>query len=183
MEPTPWSNPSDTLRDCGSRNASGGANVSDSDQSYIDKINQLTNQPAQPPSPPSEIPSGLAEGAAAMTSGSQAMLAQAQSGQLTLDPQTGQALIDTLNKQIETLNGLTGHIFQIGQETKLGMTAGGQAMSKFNHEVAISGSKAFAPAHQQFVDTLKTAVQAIQIAMDNYTDTDTDNAQNLKAKD
>jgi hypothetical protein len=63
------------------------------------------------------------------------------------------------------------------------MTAGGQTMSKFNQEVAVSGAKAFVPAHNQFIQTLQTAVQAIQIAMDNYTDTDTANAQILKPKD
>jgi hypothetical protein len=111
------------------------------------------------------------------------MLAQAQSGGFSLDPHTGQALINTLNTQIETLNGLTAHTTVIGRQTKLGMTVGGQAMSKFNQEVAVSGASAFLPAHQQFIDTLKTMVQAIQIAMDNYTHTDTGNAQQLKAKD
>ena len=89
----------------------------------------------------------------------------------------------TLNTQIETLEGLGMDIARISQETKLGMTAGGQAMSKFNREVATLGAKAFVPAHQQFVQTLTTTVQAIQIAMDNYAKTDSDNAGELKAKD
>ncbi|HEX4225165.1 MAG TPA: hypothetical protein VHZ97_22570 [Pseudonocardiaceae bacterium] len=44
--------------------------MSEPDQSYIDKINQLTNQPsappAKPPAIPSEIPTDLAGGAKAM---------------------------------------------------------------------------------------------------------------------
>jgi hypothetical protein len=148
--------------------------MSESSQDAIDKINQLANQPAN---------TSLAEGATAMVNGSQAMLAQAQAGALKFDPETGQALINNLNKQIDTLQRLGGHVEQISQETKLGMTPGGQVMSKFNHEVAVSGAKAFAPAHQQFVQTLMTAVQAIQIAMDNYANTDGHAAGDLKAKD
>ena len=152
--------------------------MSESSQDAIDKINQLADQtPAQQPN------TDLADGAAAMTSGSQAMLAQAQSGALKFDPQSGQALIKVLNKQIDTLQGLGEQVGQISQEVKLGMTAGGQAMSKFNHEVAVAGPKAFVPAHEQFIQTLRTAVQAIQIAMDNYTTIDERNAGNLKAKD
>ena len=152
--------------------------MSESSQDAIDKINQLADQPQN-----QQANTGLAEGAAAMTSGSQAMLAQAQSGELKFDPESGQALINVLNKQLDTLGGLGEQIGQISQEIKLGMTPGGQAMSKFNHEVAVSGPKAFVPAHAQFVKSLVTAVQAIQIAMDNYAKTDETNAGTLKAKD
>lgn len=187
MEPTPGPDASDTLRDCGSRNVSGGAEVSEPDQNYIDKINQLTNQPsappAKPPAMPSEIPTDPTEAAKAMANGSQAMLAQAQSGELAIDPQAGRDLINTLNTQIDTLTSLDPHVNRISQETKLGMTPGGLAMAKFNQEVAATGNKAFAPAHRQFIATLQTMVQAVQAAMDNYASTETDNAQNLKAKD
>lgn len=149
--------------------------MSDNDESYIDKINQLTEQPSAPTDP---VPA-----ADAMTSGSQAMLTQAQNGELRFNPATGQALINTLNTQIDRLTSLQPHLAVISRQTKLGMTAGGQAMSAFNQEVAVSGAKAFMPAHNQFVQTLQTMVQAIQIAMDNYANTDTDNAQNLKPKD
>jgi hypothetical protein len=157
--------------------------MSDSDQSYIDKINQLS-QPSPPAQPAAAPPANnLADGATAMANGSQAMLAQAQSGNLKFDPHTGQSLINSLNQQIDALGKLTPHLDQITKETKLGMTAGGQAMAKFNHEVASSGAQAFMPAHRQFEQTLSTMVQAIQIAMDNYANTDTENAQQLKAKD
>lgn len=66
-----------------------------------------------------------------MANGSQAMLAQAHNSALVID-----------------------------RETKLGMTPGGQVMSKFNQEVATSGSKAFAPAHEvqgRFVSRSRTA--------------------------
>jgi hypothetical protein len=152
--------------------------MSESSQDAIDKINQLASQPANP-----QADGGLAEGAAAMVNGSQAMLAQATSGALKFDPHTGQALINNLNQQIETLQGLGESIRWISRETKLGMTPGGQVMSRFNQEVATSGPKAFVPAHDEFVRTLFTAVQAIQIAMDNYANTDEGNAGDLKAKD
>ncbi|HEV3356599.1 MAG TPA: hypothetical protein VG247_07370 [Pseudonocardiaceae bacterium] len=153
--------------------------MSESSQDAIDKINQLAGQPTAPTAPTT----GLTDGAAAMANGSQAMLAQAQSGGFTLDPHTGQALINTINQQIETLNDAGTHIATIARETKLGMTAGGQAIAKFNQEVAATGSRAFAPAHQQFVQTLTTMVQAIQIAMDNYVKTEDDNVNKLKPKD
>ncbi len=156
--------------------------MSESSQDAIDKINQLASQSSTAP-PPGSVPTGLSEGAAAMASGSQTMLAQARSGGFTLDPDTGQALINTLNKQIETLHGLGEDVVRISRETRLGMTPGGQAMAKFNHEVAVSGAKAFVPAHDQFVQTLITVVQAVQIAMDNYARTEHDNASKLKAKD
>jgi hypothetical protein len=111
------------------------------------------------------------------------MLAQAQNGALSIDPQAGQSLIKSLNTQIETLQGLGKQVEWIGQEIKLGMTPGGQVMSKFNQEVAATGSKAFAPAHQQLVQTLITTVQAVQVAMDNYSAAENDNADKLKAKD
>lgn len=56
-------------------------------------------------------------------------------------------------------------------------------MAKFNQEVAATGARAFAPAHQQFVQTLTTMVQAIQIAIDNYAKTEADNMNKLKPKD
>jgi hypothetical protein len=152
--------------------------MSESRQDAIDKINQLASQSANP-----QADGGLAEGAAAMVNGSQAMLAQATSGALKFDPESGEALIAVLNNQIETLHELGENLGQISQQVKLGMTPGGQAMSKFNQEVAASGPKAFVPAHHQFVQTLVTAVQAIQIAMDNYAKTDEGNAGDLKAKD
>lgn len=155
--------------------------MSESSQDAIGKINQLAGQPTAPPNPAPAT--GLTDGATAMANGSQAMLAQAKSGALKFNPEAGQSLINTLNTHIETLNHLDQNMGQLTQETKLGMTPGGQAMSKFNLEVAQTGSKAFLPAHQQFVRTLATMVQAIQIAMDNYANTDADNAHRLKAKD
>lgn len=151
--------------------------MSESSQDAIDKINQLASQPANSQA------AGLSEGAAAMVNGSQAMLAQARSGALKFSPEAGGALINALSAQIETLHELGENIRRISRDVKLGMTPGGQVMSKFNQDVAVSGPKAFVPAHQQFVQTLETAVQAIQIAMDNYAKTDEDNATNFKAKD
>lgn len=156
--------------------------MSESSQNAIDKINQLANQPT-PATPPVGQSAGLAAGAAAMANGSQAMLAQAKNGALSIDPEAGQALINSLNTQIETLEKLGDHVQRIGQEVKLGMTPGGQVMSKFNQEVAATGGKAFAPAHQQLIQTLITTVQAVQAAMDNYAATESDNADKLKAKD
>lgn len=159
--------------------------MSESSQDAIDKINQLASQSAGQPAevgPPSS-PDTLAAGAASMASGSQAMLAQARSGNLTIDRQAGQSLIDALNAQIVTLNDAGKHIAAIARETKLGMTAGGQAMAKFNQEVATTGSRAFGPAHLQFVQTLTAMVQAIQTAMDNYGQTEDSNATKLKPKD
>jgi hypothetical protein len=162
--------------------------MSESTQDAIDKINQLAGQPSAPApaSTPAEqigLAAGMAAGAAAMTGGSQVMLAQAQSGALKFDPETGQSLINTLNKHIEDLNHLGQNMGQITQSTKLGMTVGGQAMSKFNLDVAQSGDKAFVPVHGQFVQTLATMVQAIQTAVDNYANTESHNAHQLKAKD
>jgi hypothetical protein len=156
--------------------------MSESSQNAIDKINQLANQ-ATPTAPPVGQSAGLAAGAAAMASGSQAMLAQAQNGALSIDPQAGQSLIKSLQTQIDTLQALGGQVDRIGREVKLGMTPGGQVMSKFNQEVAATGSKAFAPAHKQLVKTLMTTVQAVQVAMDNYAAAENDNADKLKAKD
>ncbi|HJP78544.1 MAG TPA: hypothetical protein VJ914_29985 [Pseudonocardiaceae bacterium] len=153
--------------------------MSESSQDAIDKINQLASQPASP----APFQKGLAQGTDAMANGSQAMLTQAHNGALAIDPQAGQSLINAVNAQIETLHGLSRDIARITRETKLGMTVGGQTMSKFNQQVATSGDKAFEPAHQQLIETLATVAQAVQVAMDNYANTDNDNASQLKAKD
>jgi hypothetical protein len=162
--------------------------MSESTQDAIDKINQLAGQPSAPPpaSTPAEqigLAAGMAAGAAAMTGGSQVMLAQAQSGALKFDPETGQSLINTLNGHVTTLNGIEDDISTLMAGTKLGMTVGGQTMAKFNEQVVSSGNSAFQPAHRQFKQTLDTMVQAIQVAMDNYAKTEDDNAHKLKPKD
>jgi hypothetical protein len=167
--------------------------MADTEQNTINAINALSNEPPSAGSQAAGAGSSgnlmqnmvdvLTGGTNSMANGGQAMLAQANSGNLKFDPETGQSLITMLNTQLGTLQDVGGHVTQIQFETKLGMTAGGQAMAKFNQQVSSTGSKAFSPAHQQFQQTLNTMVQAIQVAMENYAKADDDNANKLKPKD
>jgi hypothetical protein len=177
------------------RQATAGVLVADSEQ-IIDQINQTAaSGSSAPPAGGSAAAAagaamgaagtfmqGLTAGATSMANGAQQMLASAQSGQLKFDPETGQSLINTLNTHIGDLNASTFHLTNISNETKLGTTVGGKAMTQFNQQVAVNGSQAFVPAHEQFVQSLQTAVQAIQKAMDNYTSTEGDNAHKLTAQ-
>jgi hypothetical protein len=126
---------------------------------------------------------GLNAGATSMANGAQQMLASAQSGQLKFDPETGQALVQALNQHIDELNTASNHVSVISAKSPLGTTAGGTAMATFNAQVASTGPQAFAPAHQKFVDSLGSAVQAIKLAMENYAKTEGDNAGTFTAKD
>ena len=99
----------------------------------------------------------------------QQILAAANSGQLTFDPATGEALLNSLNHVIDELDDADVAVFKIAMPTKLGLTDGAQAIARFNEAVAFSGDRAFAPAHQRFRQSLATVAQAVKIAMDNYT--------------
>jgi hypothetical protein len=99
----------------------------------------------------------------------QQILAAANSGQLTFDPATGEALLNTLNHVLDELDDAGRDLSTIVRPTKLGRTDGAQVISQFNEAVAVSGARAFAPAHKQFRQSVATVAQAVRIAMDNYT--------------
>jgi hypothetical protein len=96
------------------------------------------------------------------------LLAAANGGHLVFDPQTGQSLLKTLNDVIDELAALMNFTLRFKSFDKLGLTAGGLAIGKLNGQVVGSGPKAFVPAHQQFLQAIITAADAVKIAMDNY---------------
>ena len=126
------------------------------DEPIIDDINRTSNQPP------------LTSRIAAMSDGAQEMLTSATGGELTFDPQTGQSLLKTLNDAIVELDNQKDQLFRSRDFDKLGLTAGGRAIAKFNDDVTTTGPHAFSPAHEQFVRNLRTAVDAVKLAMDNY---------------
>lgn len=165
--------------------------MADDSAGLIADINKTADTP--PPAPPAGADAekgsiggwlgGVVGGATAIANSAQGMLASAQSGQLKFDPATAQSLIKTLQNHIDDLLDVD---LELGRVTrtgfKLGMTPGGQAVAPFSEQVVNTGDQAFAKAHIQFKQSLQTCVQAIQIAMDNYTKTEGDNAQRFKAK-
>jgi hypothetical protein len=156
------------------------------DSSIINQINQTAKQGStggQPAGSADAFNAGLTANAASIANGASSMLAEAHSGALVYDAHTGQSLLNRINNAIQDLGSHDLDLGRIAKPSKLGMTAGGLAMAKFNHEVTTSGPKAFIPAHIQFVQSLRTARDAIKIAMDNYDRTERDNTQSFKAKD
>lgn len=110
----------------------------------------------------------MSSGAGTSSDGARQLLAMANGGGLVFDPQTGQALLNTLNAAIDELTGLIDVTYRFHSLDKLGLTAGGLAIGKLNGAAAVAGPKSFVPAHQQFLHTIATAADAVKIAMDNY---------------
>jgi hypothetical protein len=125
----------------------------------IDDINRIAGQ-------------AMSSGVGTSSDGARQLLAMANGGNLVFDPQTGQALLNTLNAVIDELGGLVFRTFQFHTADKLGLTVGGVAIGKLNGRVAETGPKAFVPAHQQFLQNLATAAEAVRVAMDNYVRTE-----------
>jgi hypothetical protein len=104
--------------------------------------------------------------------GARQLLAAANGGQLVFDPQTGQSLLKTLNDIIDELVVLMNFTLRFKSFDKLGLTAGGLAIGKLNGQVVGPGPNAFVPAHQQFLQAITTAAEAVKIAMENYARTE-----------
>jgi len=133
----------------------------------IDDINRIAGQ-------------AMSSGAGMSSDGARQLLAMANGGRLVFDPETGQALLNTLNAVIDELTGLKDVTYRFHSLDKLGLTAGGLAVGKLNGEVAATGPKSFVPAHQQFLHTIATAADAVKIAMDNYVRTEQRIGQSFK---
>jgi hypothetical protein len=89
-------------------------------------------------------------------------------GQLVFDPQIGQSVLKTLTDAHRELSAQVEQHFRSLSIAKLGLTAGGRAIGPFNGEVTTTGPNAFLSAHQGFLANLLTAVNAIEVVMDNY---------------
>jgi hypothetical protein len=147
----------------------------------------------QASAPPAAAPSGggapgdaaavaksVQQGAqAASTSGATA-LGWAKAGQLSIDPDEGQALVNTLNTEINNLRGLEQLTTQMSQETKLGETPNAAKFAQFNMDVAKTGPHALLPNHQLMIEGLVQMSQAVQVAMENYRNTEQSNASKMK---
>lgn len=128
----------------------------------IDNINRISGQPPSSPD------------------GAQRVLASANSGHLVFDPATGESLLNTLNHIIDELDRSHRLLFVTGRPAKLGTTVGAQIISRFNQEVAATGAKAFAPAHDQFRQSIATTAEAVRIAMANYASSEQHNTQSFQ---
>jgi hypothetical protein len=133
----------------------------------IDDINKIADQ-------------AMSNDAGTSSDGARQLLALANGGGLVFDPQTGQALLNTINAAILELGDLAFRTFQFHTADKLGLTAGGLAIGKLNSRVAGTGPNAFGPSHQQFLQNLATAADAVKIAMDNYVRTEQRIGQSFK---
>jgi hypothetical protein len=113
----------------------------------------------------------------------QAALTLANDGRVAIDPAEGQALLNTLKRELTNLQGLQAHSRQIALETKLGQTPNASKFAQFNMEVAQTGQHALLPNHFVLMQSLERMAQAVQTAMDNYNNTELENADMMKGLD
>jgi hypothetical protein len=146
--------------------------MGDTQSSSQDALNNLIAAENQPATASPGQGSESAQVANAI--GAQALSA-ANAGQLRVNLDEGQNLLNAFNNEINNLRGLDVYVRQIGSTTKLGQTPHAAAFVQFNEDVAVTGPHAFAPNHDLTIHALVQLAQATQIAMDNYRRTEQDN--------
>jgi uncharacterized protein YukE len=160
------------------------------DPNLIGQIQATEAQPSAPPAapPPSggtpvsaaSVSRDVGQGAPAASTAGASALGWAKAGQLSINPDEGQALVNTLNTEISNLRGLGEDIRQMGMETKLGETPNAAKFAQFNMDVAKTGPHALLPNHELLIEGLEQMSQAVRIAMENYRNAEQANADRIK---
>lgn len=102
----------------------------------------------------------------------------AASGGFAVNESGGQALISAIDQLLEWIGDSGANLFTLRQRPKLGGSAGGKAVSPFTQKVA-TDQEGFLTVLQQLQESLATAKQGIQTAMNNYRETDASGASKM----
>ncbi|WP_244989719.1 hypothetical protein [Saccharothrix coeruleofusca] len=115
----------------------------------------------------------------AMASSMRGLKQAAESGSFAISESGAQAYIKAIEAAQFDLTDLDSKIALIRQETKLGTSPDGRAMSRYNVDSALggTGTTGIIPAIDQLKTALEDAKTALQKAIENYREVD-DNAAN-----
>lgn len=106
-------------------------------------------------------------------------LADARAGNLWINLDEGQALLNTLTDAVNRLSGLLRHVNRIQWGSQLGQTPHAAAFVAFDQQVSSTGPHAFTPNHALTIQAYELHAQAVQVAMDNYRRMEQGNADRL----
>lgn len=95
----------------------------------------------------------------------------AASGGFTVNETGGQALVTAIDNLLDWIDSSGGHLYTLRQNPKLGGSSGGKMVSPFAQKVA-TDQEGFLTVLQQLQESLTTAKQGINTAMNNYRDND-----------
>jgi chaperonin cofactor prefoldin len=118
----------------------------------------------------------------AMTANMQSLKQSAESGNFAISRAGAEAYIKAIDDAQFSLNDLDTKIAVVRQETKLGTSPDGQALSRYNLEGAVggAGTAGIIPAIEQLKAALEEAKTAMVKAVENYQAADDDHAGNMK---
>ncbi|MFD0199670.1 MULTISPECIES: hypothetical protein [Saccharothrix] len=110
----------------------------------------------------------------AMTSNMVGLKQAAESGSFAISEEGAQAYITAIERAQQSLIDLDMNIAVLRQETKLGTSPDGQAMSRYNTENASggAGTTGIIPAIEQLKAALEDARLALRKAVENYREVD-----------
>ncbi|GAA2684618.1 MULTISPECIES: hypothetical protein [Actinosynnema] len=123
-----------------------------------------------------------AQAMGAMATSANALKALASSGGFAISGKGAELYIKAIDEALVDLRGIRRALDNIQQETKLGTSPDAIAMSKYNLENATGGrgTIGIVPAIQQLTKALTEARAAMEKAVENYGEVETDVSAGLK---
>jgi citrate lyase beta subunit len=117
-----------------------------------------------------------------MTQNMQGLKQAAESGSFAIDQAGADAYIKAIEAAQDELQGVELEALALVQETKLGTSPDGKAMSRYNHEGAVggAGTVGIIPVIDQLKTALEDARLAMQRAVQNYRAVDDTNKNAFK---
>jgi hypothetical protein len=118
----------------------------------------------------------------AMTASMVGLKQAAESGSFAISEDGAQAYLKAIDAAVMDLNKMEAQVARLRQETKLGTSPDGSAMSRFNQESVEggAGTTGIVPAIEQLRSALNEAREALQKAVENYREVDSSNASTYK---
>jgi hypothetical protein len=117
-----------------------------------------------------------------MTQNMQGLKQAAESGSFAIDQAGAEAYIKAIEQAQDELMGMELELDHVQQETKLGTSPDGMALSRYNRESATggSGTLGLVPAINQLQSALEDARLAMKKAVENYRAVDDSSANSYR---
>ncbi|MFD5828487.1 hypothetical protein [Lentzea sp. NPDC060358] len=117
-----------------------------------------------------------------MTESMRGLKNAATSGAFTVSPEGAQAYITAVQRALDDVMTTEQDLREVVEETPLGTSLDGQAMSRYNQEGALGGAGTIGivPAIEQLKVALGDALEAMKTILQTYENVDSDNATSIR---
>lgn len=121
----------------------------------------------------------------AMTSSMRDLKAAAESGGFKVNREGCEAYVKAIQRAQDDLLNMEADLSEVSQETKLGTSPDGQALSRYNREGALggAGTTGIVPAIDQLKAALDDALAAMKTVLQTYGNVDSGNAGSFRRTD